>query len=234
MPEKMIDIKNIFKTYENGPQAVEVIKGIDLSVSKGEVVTIMGPSGVGKSTLLHIIGALDLPTSGQVFIAQNEINTLQNDELAKFRNKAIGFVFQFHHLLPEFTALENVMIPSMMHEGLTKEKEEYAKHLLDEVGLSHRLEHKPSELSGGEQQRVAVARALINKPFVLLADEPTGNLDNQNSEMLYSLILKLNDKLDQTLVIVTHDEHMTNKADRVIVLDDGRIADEIVKKNKSN
>lgn len=230
--EKMIEIKNVYKTYTSGPQAVEVLKGIDLVIRKAEVVTIVGPSGVGKSTLLHIMGALDVPTEGQVVIGGKEVQNLQNDSLAKFRNKAVGFVFQFHHLLPEFTAFENVIIPSMMHEPLNREKEEYARFLLNEVGLSHRLEHKPSELSGGEQQRVAVARALMNKPMVLLADEPTGNLDNHNSEMLYNLLLELNQKLSQTLVIVTHDQHMTDRAHRIIRLDDGRVAGE--KRNVSN
>ncbi|HGY55615.1 MAG TPA: ABC transporter ATP-binding protein [Caldithrix abyssi] len=228
----MIEIKNVYKTYTSGPQAVEVLKGIDLVIRKAEVVTIVGPSGVGKSTLLHIMGALDVPTEGQVVIGGKEVQNLQNDSLAKFRNKAVGFVFQFHHLLPEFTAFENVIIPSMMHEPLNREKEEYARFLLNEVGLSHRLEHKPSELSGGEQQRVAVARALMNKPMVLLADEPTGNLDNHNSEMLYNLLLELNQKLSQTLVIVTHDQHMTDRAHRIIRLDDGRVAGE--KRNVSN
>jgi len=229
---KMIEIKNVYKTYTSGPQAVEVLKGIDLVIYKGEVVTIVGPSGVGKSTLLHIMGALDLPTGGQVFIGGKEVQTLHNDSLARFRNKAVGFVFQFHHLLPEFTAFENVIIPAMMHEPLNNEKEEYARFLLNEVGLSHRLEHKPSELSGGEQQRVAVARALVNKPMALLADEPTGNLDNYNSEMLYNLLLELNQKLNQTLVIVTHDQHMTERAHRIIELNDGKVAGE--KRNSSH
>ena len=222
--QKTIEVNDVYKNYENGPQVVEVIKGISLDIYQSEVVTIMGPSGVGKSTLLHIIGALDLPSSGQVLIAGQDLLKLHNDELARFRNKAIGFVFQFHHLLPEFTLYENVILPAMMHEPLTAEKEDYAKYLIEEVGLSHRLEHKPSELSGGEQQRVAVARALMNKPEVLLADEPTGNLDNRNSEVLYNLLLGLNQKLKQTLVIVTHDEHMTSRANRIIVLDDGRVA----------
>ncbi len=225
--ENIILVKDIRKTYINGPAPLEVLKGITLHVKTGEVVAIKGPSGVGKSTLLHIMGALDLPTSGKVVIDGQDLDLLSNLNLARFRNKAIGFVFQFHHLLPEFTALENVLIPSFMHEPLTKEKQDYAKYLLNEVGLSHRLHHKPSELSGGEQQRVAVARALINKPRVLLADEPTGNLDRQNSDMLYELLLDLNKKLNQTLVIVTHDEHMTLKAHRIIELDDGRVVNEI-------
>ena len=223
----IIKVENLVKHYDSGPQKVEVLKGISFDVKPAEVVVIKGPSGVGKSTLLHIIGALDLPTSGKVWLDGQDINSFSNSELARFRNKSVGFVFQFHHLLPEFTAFENVLIPSFMHEPLTKEKEEYARYLLEEVGLGHRLEHKPNELSGGEQQRVAVARALINKPKVVLADEPTGNLDRKNSEMLYDLMLSLNKKFNQTLIIVTHDEHMTLKAGRIIELDDGQIVKEI-------
>ncbi|WP_456442905.1 ABC transporter ATP-binding protein [Caldithrix abyssi] len=223
----IIKVENLVKIYDSGPQKVEVLKGLTFSVNPAEVVVIKGPSGVGKSTLLHILGALDLPTSGSVWLDGQNINDLSNSALARFRNKAVGFVFQFHHLLPEFTAFENVLIPSIMHEPLTDEKEDYARYLLEEVGLSHRLQHKPNELSGGEQQRVAVARALINKPKVLLADEPTGNLDRKNSEMLYELMLSLNKKFNQTLVIVTHDEHMTLKASRIIELDDGKIVNEI-------
>ncbi len=223
----IIRVENLYKTYDSGPAKVEVLKGISFDVKPAEVVVIKGPSGVGKSTLLHIIGALDLPTAGKVFLDDQDIASLKNSQIDRFRNKSVGFVFQFHHLLPEFTALENVLIPSFMHEPLTPEKEAYARQLLEEVGLGHRLNHKPNELSGGEQQRVAVARALINQPKVLLADEPTGNLDRKNSEMLYDLMLRLNQKLKQTLVIVTHDEHMTTKAHRIIELDDGKIVNEI-------
>ena len=223
----IIRVENLYKTYDSGPAKVEVLKGISFDVKPAEVVVIKGPSGVGKSTLLHIIGALDLPTAGKVFLDGQDIASLKNSQIDRFRNKSVGFVFQFHHLLPEFTALENVLIPSFMHEPLTPEKEAYARELLKEVGLGHRLNHKPNELSGGEQQRVAVARALINQPKVLLADEPTGNLDRKNSEMLYDLMLRLNQKLKQTLVIVTHDEHMTTRAHRIIELDDGKIVNEI-------
>jgi len=226
MPETIIELKNIYKSYDSGPQKVEVLKGIDFSLNKGEIVMVMGPSGVGKSTLLHIMGALDLPTSGEIWAGQNKLNELSDADLSKFRSLSIGFVFQFHYLLPEFTALENVLIPAMMHEPLNAEKEEYAKYILDVVGLSKRLEHKPNELSGGEQQRVAVARALVNKPRLLLADEPTGNLDKRNSSMLYELLLELNNKFEQTIVIVTHADDLVSKAHRIIELDDGMIGSE--------
>jgi len=221
--KNIIEVKNVYKSYDSGPQKVEVLRGIDLEITQGEVAMIVGPSGVGKSTLLHIIGALDLPTSGEVIIGDQNINLLRNDSLAHFRNQSIGFIFQFHHLLPEFSALENVLIPAMMHGPLSAQSKEYARYLLDEVGLSHRLEHRPNELSGGEQQRVAVARALINKPQVLLADEPTGNLDKRNSMMLFEMLLGLNSKLNQTLVLVTHAENMGNAGHRIIELDDGQV-----------
>jgi lipoprotein-releasing system ATP-binding protein len=224
MNSNIIELKNIYKSYNTGPQRVEVLKGIDLTIAEGEVALIVGPSGVGKSTLLHVLGALDIPDSGEVVVDGKRLNTLNEEEQARFRNQSIGFVFQFHHLLPEFTALENVYLPSMMHEPFSAEKEDYARFLLNEVGLSHRLEHKPGELSGGEQQRVAVARALINKPRVLLADEPTGNLDSANSRLLFDLLLDLNQKFNQTLVVVTHAENMAHRAKRTIQMEDGRIA----------
>ncbi len=225
MNSNIIELKQIYKSYNSGPQKVEVLKGIDLTIAGGEVALIVGPSGVGKSTLLHVLGALDIPDSGEVIVDGKSLNALSEDALARFRNQSIGFVFQFHHLLPEFTALENVLLPSMMHQPYSKEKEEYARFLLNEVGLSQRLEHKPNELSGGEQQRVAVARALINKPRVLLADEPTGNLDSANSRLLFDLLLELNQKFNQTLVMVTHAEEMAHRAQRTIQMQDGRISD---------
>jgi lipoprotein-releasing system ATP-binding protein len=220
---KILVTENIYKTYQNGPQNVEVIKGIQLEVQSGEIVVIIGPSGVGKSTLLHLVGGLDTPTSGKVFIGGENIFAMNDYDLAVFRNKSIGFIFQFHHLLPEFTALENVMIPGMMHCRTNSKLEENAENMLADVGLSERLHHRPSQLSGGEQQRVAVARALLNKPRLVLADEPTGNLDKQNSESLYNLILSLNEKLNQTFIIVTHNEMMAKEASRVIELEDGKI-----------
>ena len=227
---KILTTHQLCKTYMTGSQKVEVLKGIDLEISAGEIVVIMGPSGVGKSTLLHLIGGLDRPTAGEVLIDGDDLFSLRDRELAVFRNNAIGFVFQFHHLLPEFTALENVMIPGMMHGRDFAVAMEKAQSILDEIGLGQRLNHKPSELSGGEQQRVAVARALINGPRLVLADEPTGNLDKQNSEALYELILELNKKHGQTLIIVTHNELMATHAHRVIELEDGKIKNNLTAK----
>jgi len=227
---KILSTNQLCKTYMTGPQEVEVLKGIDFDVVAGEIVVIMGPSGVGKSTLLHLIGGLDRPTSGDVLIDGDDVFSLRDKQLAEFRNNAIGFVFQFHHLLPEFTALENVMIPGMMHGGENVMVTGRAKSILDEIGLGHRLNHKPSELSGGEQQRVAVARALVNSPRLVLADEPTGNLDKHNSEALYELILELNKKHGQTFIIVTHNELMAKHAQRVIELEDGKIKNSLTAK----
>jgi lipoprotein-releasing system ATP-binding protein len=220
---KLLIVRNLSKTYTNGPQEVKVLKGIDLEINQGEVAVIIGPSGVGKSTLLHLVGGLDKPSAGEIIIEDRDIFTLNDEERALFRNRSIGFVFQFHHLLPEFTAMENVMIPVMIHQKDLRFSESEARRLLAEVGLNERLHHKPSQLSGGEQQRVAVARALVNKPSLVLADEPTGNLDKHNSEALYRLILNLNKKFNQTFLIVTHNEMMARQADRVIELEDGRI-----------
>jgi lipoprotein-releasing system ATP-binding protein len=220
--EIAIRANGLYKSYDTGPQKVDVIKGIDLQIIKGEVATIMGPSGVGKSTLLHLLGLLDNPDKGEIFIGDQNIALLDEKKKAKIRNQTIGFVFQFHHLLPEFSAFENVLIPTMIYNG-TKSAKEYALHILDLVGLSHRLHHKPRELSGGEQQRVAVARSIVNKPHIVLADEPTGNLDKRNGEALYNLLLKLNKELNLTLLIVTHNEQMTAAANHIIELEDGKI-----------
>lgn len=209
--------KSIEKSYGN----LKVLKGINLQINKGEVVTIVGASGAGKSTLLQIIGTLDKADTGSLSIDNQELSTLKGDKLAGFRNHKIGFIFQFHHLLPEFTALENVCIPAFI-KGMNKaEAESKATELLQFLGLKSRIHHKPSELSGGEQQRVAVARALINNPAIVLADEPSGNLDSKNAKELHDLFFKLREKYNQTFVIVTHNEELANMADRKLVMKDG-------------
>ena len=203
---------------------MKVLKGINAEISEGEVVSIVGPSGAGKSTLLHLIGTLDKPTEGEVFIDGENVFKLSSKELAHFRNTKIGFIFQFHHLLPEFTILENVCIAAMISGKSIKSVETKAKELLEEVGLKERLDHKPSEISGGEAQRVAIARALINSPKVILADEPTGNLDTHNSEEIVKIIFELRKKYKQTFVIVTHNESFAAMTDRTLKMVDGNIA----------
>lgn len=217
----MIELKNIRKSFGT----LEVLKGIDLTIGKGEVVSIVGPSGAGKTTLLQIMGTLDKADSGQVLINGTEVSTLKEKEQAAFRNRQIGFVFQFHQLLPEFTALENVMIPALIAGESSGEATRKAKEMLEYMGLAGRATHKPAELSGGEKQRVAVARALINRPAVILADEPSGSLDTQNKQELHQLFFELRDKLGQTFVIVTHDEELAKLTDRTIHMKDGRIID---------
>ena len=215
----MIEAKNIHKSFET----LEVLKGVDLSIQKGEIVSIVGPSGAGKTTLLQIIGTLDKPNSGSVKLNSVDVNALNEKELSAFRNKHIGFIFQFHQLLPEFTALENVMIPALIAGKDSKTAKKLAMDLLDYLQLSNRIEHKPAELSGGEKQRVAVARALINHPSIILADEPSGSLDTTNKEELHKLLFDLRNKFGLTIVIVTHDKELAMLSDRVIEMKDGRI-----------
>ena len=215
----MIIVKDIHKSYG----ALKVLKGISLSISSGEIVSIVGASGAGKSTLLHIIGTLDRPDSGLLQIAGTVTESLSDRKLSAFRNKNIGFVFQFHHLLPEFTALENVCIPAFIAGVGKREAENRAKKLLISLGLALRMEHKPSALSGGEQQRIAVARALINQPAVVLADEPSGNLDSINAKELHKLFFRLREEFNQTFVIVTHNEELAEMADRRLIIKDGII-----------
>jgi lipoprotein-releasing system ATP-binding protein len=215
----MIDIKEITKSFGS----LQVLKGIDLHIDKGEVVSIVGPSGAGKTTLLQIIGTLDRPDSGTVTIDGIDVSGLSQRKLSDFRNRHIGFVFQFHQLLPEFTAVENVMIPAFIAGTPTKEAKERAAELLDFMGLADRAKHKPNELSGGEKQRVAVARALVNNPAVILADEPSGSLDTKNKEELHQLFFNLRDKFGQTFVIVTHDDNLASITDRTIRMNDGRL-----------
>ena len=215
----MIRVENIKKSFGE----LQVLKGIDLKVPTGKLYSIVGPSGAGKTTLLQIIGSLSQPDSGNVFINNQNISAMNERQLADFRNRRIGFVFQFHYLLPEFSALENVCIPAFIAKTPKKEAEAKAREYLDFLGLSHRLNHKPGELSGGERQRVAVARALINNPSVILADEPSGNLDTKNREDLHELFFTLRDKFKQTLVIVTHDESFAAQSDAIIRMKDGMI-----------
>ncbi|WP_035670980.1 ABC transporter ATP-binding protein [Flavobacterium sp. 83] len=219
----MIKVKNLHKYYDQ----LHVLKGVDLHIQKGEIVSIVGASGAGKTTLLQILGTLDKPTieSGiELRINDEDILTMNDKNLSKFRNINLGFIFQFHQLLPEFTALENVCIPAFIANKSKVETEIEAEKLLTYLGLSHRMNHKPNELSGGEQQRVAVARALINKPAIIFADEPSGNLDTASAENLHQLFFKLRDELGQTFVIVTHNEDLANMADRKLVMVDGLIS----------
>jgi lipoprotein-releasing system ATP-binding protein len=217
----ILEATNITKQYGQLP----VLKGVSLAVNKGEIVSLVGPSGAGKSTLLHIMGTLDRPDSGTLKIDGKDVFTLGDKALAAFRNQSIGFIFQFHHLLPEFTALENVCIPAFIQNKGKAEAEARAKELLSLLKLDHRVGHKPSELSGGEQQRVAVARALMNNPAIIMADEPSGNLDTNNARDLHQLFFDLRDKLKQTFIIVTHNEELANMADRKVNMKDGKIAD---------
>lgn len=215
----MIKVENIRKSYGE----LEVLKGVSLEVKKAQVLCLMGASGAGKSTLLHIMGTLDIPDSGRVLIEGEDVFRLSLKQLAEYRNRHIGFIFQFHHLLPEFTALENVSLPAWIAGRSRRDAESEASRLLEMLGLSGRAQHKPQELSGGEQQRVAVARALINRPKVVFADEPSGNLDTENARELHQLFLNLRDELQQTFVIVTHNPQLSEMADRTLVMEDGQL-----------
>jgi lipoprotein-releasing system ATP-binding protein len=219
----LIQVVDLYKSFSMGTQELTVLKGIYLTISRGELLAIVGASGAGKSTFLHILGTLDRPTRGTVFFEGQDLFQLPDHKLADFRNRRIGFVFQFHHLLPEFTALENVCLPAYIQNRPVAEVRRDATALLKEVGLEQRLDHKPGELSGGEQQRVAVARALMQRPDLVLADEPTGNLDTHTGEALFALMRSLNRDRGLTFVIVTHNEKLSTQADRIIHMEDGRI-----------
>lgn len=231
--EVVLETKNLSKSYFQGKNEIRALKKINLKIEKGKIYTILGPSGAGKSTLLHLLGAIEKPSEGEIFFVGENISKLNKNQLADLRSKRIGFVFQFHHLLPEFTALENVTIPGLIglkfnSVGLEKkhkkiEIRERALEILKELGLQNRINHKPQELSGGEQQRVAVARALINNPSLILADEPTGNLDKETGEKVYQLLLSLNKNRDVTLLVVTHNKQLASHSNQIVYFEDGQI-----------
>ncbi|HKI79063.1 MAG TPA: ABC transporter ATP-binding protein [Ignavibacteriaceae bacterium] len=224
MSEILLNAENLVKSYRTNEKAkLEVLKSVSLEIEKNKISVIIGASGAGKSTLLHLLAGLDRPDSGKVIHSGIDISTLADDKLAKFRNKNVGLIFQFHHLLPEFTAIENVAIPQMIEGKTLKTATARSKELLNNVGLSERINHKPAELSGGEQQRVAVARALSNDPDIIFADEPTGNLDSANSDAIHELIIELRDKFKKTFVIVTHNAGLVELADKVFEMKDGKL-----------
>ncbi|WP_199611730.1 lipoprotein-releasing ABC transporter ATP-binding protein LolD [Flocculibacter collagenilyticus] len=221
--QDFVNCDNVIKTYHDGSVDTQVLKGLSLHIAKGQQVAIVGSSGSGKSTLLHILGTLDKATQGTVFIDGVNTATLKANELAEFRNQKLGFIYQFHHLLMDFTALENVAMPLMIRNEPVNKANEMALAMLDKVGLAHRVNHKPSELSGGERQRVAIARALVTQPALILADEPTGNLDQENAIKIYELLRTLNKELHTTFIVVTHDMELANKMDQVLTLHNGQI-----------
>lgn len=221
MNKEILKCQNLTKSYHDGTVIVDVLKGINLSVKAGERIAIIGPSGSGKSTLMHLLGGLDLPTGGQVFMQDKEWQSLSEKQRCAMRNQHLGFVYQFHHLLPEFSALENVAMPLMLANQSVSDAQAQAEAMLKEVGLGHRLEHKPSQLSGGERQRVAISRALVHHPLCVLADEPTGNLDSTTAAKVFDLMLGLNERFNTALIIVTHDQLLAGRMDRVITIHDG-------------
>lgn len=220
---ELLKCTKLTKTYNDGENAVEVLKSISFSINKAEQIAIVGSSGSGKSTLLHLLGALDKPTSGQVVFEQQDIFSFSSNQQAQFRNQSLGFVYQFHHLLPEFSALENVAMPLMIAKMPIKQANDSAMKMLDKVGLSHRYTHKPSALSGGERQRVAIARALVTQPKLILADEPTGNLDQKTGESIYQLLSDLREQMHTSFIVVTHDRQLANRLDRSLQLVDGHL-----------
>jgi lipoprotein-releasing system ATP-binding protein len=229
---ELLKCTNLTKEYSDGQNSVKVLKNVNFSIKKAEQIAIVGSSGSGKSTLLHLLGALDKPTSGQVTFEQQDIFSFSSNQQAKFRNQSLGFVYQFHHLLPEFSALENVAMPLLIAKKPINQANEMAMAMLDKVGLSHRYRHKPAELSGGERQRVAIARALVTQPKLILADEPTGNLDQKTGESIYELLSDLREQMHTSFVVVTHDTQLANRLDRSLNLLDGCLTDsqtEVVK-----
>lgn len=231
---ELLRCTNLTKEYTDGQSSVKVLKKINFSINKAEQVAIVGSSGSGKSTLLHLLGALDKPTSGQVTFEQHDIFTFSSNQQAQFRNQSLGFVYQFHHLLPEFSALENVAMPLLIAKKAIKQANERAMDMLDKVGLSHRYSHKPAELSGGERQRVAIARALVTQPKLILADEPTGNLDQKTGESIYQLLSDLREQMHTSFVVVTHDTQLAKRLDRSLNLIDGCLSDTQIQSVKTN
>ncbi len=225
MSDIILNAKKLCKSYSDGASRVDVLRGIDLSIAQGERLAIIGPSGSGKSTLLHLLGGLDKPTSGDVWIRDINWQKTNEKQRCKLRNQGLGFIYQFHHLLPEFTALENVSMPLLLGKASVKDAEAESSKMLDDVGLKERKTHKPAQLSGGERQRVAIARALVHQPYCVLADEPTGNLDQATATKVFDLMLELNRKMNTALVIVTHDQQLARQMDRVLVLGEGILAE---------
>ncbi|HAU1151198.1 TPA: lipoprotein-releasing ABC transporter ATP-binding protein LolD [Legionella pneumophila] len=223
MNDIILASQKLYKSYHDGTSTVEVLKGVNLAITKGDRIAIIGPSGSGKSTLLHLLGGLDKPTSGLITLGDTNWQKISEKQRCQLRNQQLGFVYQFHHLLPEFTALENVMMPLLLAGMAVKNAEEKAINMLEQVGLKPRLEHKPAQLSGGERQRVAIARALVHQPHCVLADEPTGNLDEATASKVFDLMLELNKKMNTALVIVTHDQRIAERMDRVLVLHEGTL-----------